>query len=399
MKTIIQLNATSNWGSTGRIAEQCCEYADRAGWTCYVAYGRYANSSRFNKIKVGSIFDVYEHYAENKLFDNEGLASRLATKNLVESIKGIKPDVIHLHNIHDHWLNYRILFNYLNSTDIKIVWTFHDFWAITGHCSHFIYAECSEWQGTCSVCPYISGKRFPLLNNSRRNFGLKQSLFEANKNLHIVCVSEWVEENVRRSFLKDKDIRVISNGIDLSVFKPTHDFIHPDIPDGKFIIMAVSSQWEGSGKGLDDYIAMSRLLREDEVIVLVGVPEKIMLKLPDKFIGIRRTNNQQELAALYTRADVIAVFSRAETFGLTIVEGYACGTPAVVYDNTALPSLITSDTGYVVPNKDYKAAYDVIKKIRDEGKNSYSEACIKLVREKYNKDDCFNEYVRLYEQI
>lgn len=396
MAVLIQINATANWGSTGQIAESCNKYAASRGWTCYSVYGRFSNPSEFISYKIGSKFCVYEHYAENRLFDNEGLASRFATKGLIKIIKRINPDIIHLHNIHDHWLNYKILFEYLNTTDIKIVWTFHDFWAITGHCAHFVCEGCDQWKEECCNCPRANANFWPFKKNTKRNFDLKKRLFSANKNLHIVCVSEWVGLNVRRSFLKNHDINVINNGIDLLVFKPTRGFAYPCIPDGKFIILAVSSQWKSGSKGLEDYKAMSRLLKEDELIVLVGVPDDIFAELPENIIGIRRTNNQQELAALYTRADVVVSFSSAETFGLTIVEGYACGTPAVVYDNTAPPALITPETGYVVPNLDYKAAYDAIQMIKKNGKKSYSDACIKLVKEKYDKDICFQEYVKLY---
>ena len=405
MPKVLQINVTSNWGSTGKIAESCNCYARANGWETYFAYGRYSNLSDSSIIAGPSNkIDVYAHYAENILFDNEGLASRRATRQLLKKIEKLQPDIIHLHNIHDHWLNYKILFEYLNQTNIKVVWTFHDFWAITGHCSHFVQANCHKFQTECNDCPYTKGKLLPLIKRTRSNYLLKRQLFTANENIVIVPVSKWVCDNVQKSFLKDKTIKVISNGVDTQVFRPTPmDCIENkeciDRFEGKFVIMAVSSQWKSRDKGLDDYKAMSKMLREDEVIVLVGVSDEIAKDLPMNIIGINRTNNQQELAALYTRADVICSFSLAETFGLTIIEGYACGTPAVVYENTAPPSLITPDTGFVVPNKDIKAAYQAIQIIRIKGKSAYTNACVCLVCEKYNKNDCFNKYVELYESL
>ena len=126
MPKLLQLNVTSNWGSTGIIAEECNSVARTHGWETYFAYGRYSNPSKSRVIGPNAQWDVYEHFLENRLFDNEGLASRGATRRLVEHIKEIQPDIIHLHNIHDHWLNYQILFEYLNHSDIKVVWTFHD---------------------------------------------------------------------------------------------------------------------------------------------------------------------------------------------------------------------------------------------------------------------------------
>ena len=162
--------------------------------------------------------------------------------------------------------------------------------------------------------------------------------------------------------------------------------------------MSVASQW-AFDKGLEDYKRISTMLKDDEVIVLVGVSDEIKKSLPHNIIGINRTSNAIELAALYTRADVITILSSAETFGLTVVEGYACGTPAVVYDNTATPSLITPETGFVVENHNYRMAYSAIQQIKLNGKQHYSEACISLAREKYNKDKCFEKYVELYEEL
>lgn len=399
MKKILQVNVTSNWGSTGRIADQCNEYASKAGFECYFAYGRYSTPSEFPTIKVGSQVNVVVHFFEGYLFDNEGLASRCVTRSLIKKIKSIQPDIVHLHNIHDHWLNYKILFEFLNQTEIKIVWTFHDFWAITGHCAHFVSKSCTKFKTKCEECPFTHGHILPLLKRTTRNFKLKKRLFTSNKNLTIVSVSEWVGENVSQSFLKNKEIRVIPNGVDTTIFKPTEGFAHLKIKDDSFIIMAVSSQWKSGSKGLEDYKAMSHLLKEDEVIVLVGIPDEVIRQLPNNIIGIKRTNNQQELAAIYTRANVICSFSSAETFGLTIVEGYACGTPAVVYNNTAPPSLITPETGFVVPNKDYKEAYIAIQKIKSRGKEKYFEACKRLANEKYNKDKCFGAYISLYNEL
>ena len=110
MPKVFQINVTANWGSTGKIAEQIGSCAIQHGWDSYLAYGRMSNPSKNSLIKIGNQLYVYEHYIENKLFDNEGLASRYATVKLINKIKEISPDIIHLHNIHDHYLNYKLLF-------------------------------------------------------------------------------------------------------------------------------------------------------------------------------------------------------------------------------------------------------------------------------------------------
>lgn len=394
MPKLLQINVTANWGSTGKIAEQIGTCAMSHDWESYMAYGRMMNPSQSILIKVGSRLDVYKHYVENLVLDNEGLASRIATRRFLRKIEEIKPDIIHLHNIHDHWLNYEILFKYLNTTDIPILWTFHDFWAVTGHCAHFIRAKCDKWQMECKSCPLSKS----LIDRSRRNFLLKKKLLLANNNLHIVAVSEWVRGLVKKSFLSGNDIKVIPNGININVFRPQPKSETEAMYEGKFIIMAVASQWK-SGKGLNDYIAMSSLLKDDELIILVGVDENTKKSLPVNIIGISRTNSQNELALLYSRANVLTSFSSAETFGLTIVEAFACGTPVVAYNNTAQATLVNEDTGYLVPTGDYIAAYLAIQSIRQKEKSHYSDACLRLVAECYDERQCTEKYINLYNDI
>lgn len=357
------------------------------------------------------MLDSYLHYGEQSLFDNEGLCSRGATRRFICQVEKIKPDIVHLHNIHDHYLNYRILFEYLNKTDIKVVWTFHDFWPVTGHCMHFVSKDCHRYETGCYDCSMQKVYPKALIDRSHKNYELKKALFSENKHLTIVPVSEWVGEMTRKSFLKDKPIQVIHNGIDINVFKPTPFSIYNDKEikarmKGKYVILSVATQW-AFDKGLEDYKRISEMLADDEVIALVGVSDNIRQSLPHNIIGIGRTSNPTELAALYTRADVVTILSSAETFGLTVVEGFACGTPAIVYDNTAPPALITPKTGAVVKDKDYKAVYAKIQEFKTSTsasstitfKNLHSIDCRQRAMEYFDKDKQYEKYVKLYEEL
>lgn len=398
MPTLLQINVTANWGSTGKIAEQIGYEAIRQGWNSYIAYGRISQPSTSKLIKIGGKLNTYSHYLSQRILDNEGLCSQTATKQLIRRIKEIKPDIVHLHNIHDHYLNYQILFDFLNKYDIKVVWTMHDFWAVTGHCTHFVNAECDKYKTECHDCPMRKIYPKSIIDNSTRNFRLKKELFNNNKNLNIVAVSRWVSDILKTSFLKYKPVYVIYNGVNINDFKPTYNSSLTTTFGSKFVILSVASQWKFD-KGLEDYYKIAKMLRSDEIIVLVGVDDEIKKKLPFNIVGIKLTNDISKLASLYTRADVLTVLSSAETFGLTIVEANACGTPAVVYNNTAPPSLITEKTGFVVENHNYKAVYDAISHIRFLGKAYYSDACIRLVNDKYDKQQCIKQYLSLYNNL
>ena len=154
MPTLLQINIASNWGSTGKIMEQIGLCAQSHGWKSYVTYGRkeYHNPSKNNVIRIGTTFDAYKHYAENLFLDNEGLASRHATKRFLKKVDEITPDIVHLHVIHDHYMNYPMLFKYLAEKKIPVVWTQHDQWATTGHCCYNLVG-CERWKDECHDCP------------------------------------------------------------------------------------------------------------------------------------------------------------------------------------------------------------------------------------------------------
>lgn len=395
MPTLLQFNCTANWGSTGKIAEQINLVAAAKGWKTYIVYGRSVNQSQSKLVRIGNTASQAVALAEARLFDNDGLANRIATMRLVKKIKEIKPDIIHLHNLHGYYINYKILFEYLNSTTIPVVWTLHDCWSFTGHCSHFVGANCEKWKTHCADCPLK--KAYPAswwLDQSKRNYDLKKRLFSANKNLHIVAVSQWLAELVKQSYLKNADIRVINNGVDINTFSPN---ISEKVP--KFSILGVSSVWTKS-KGLHDFYHLRETLSADQYdITLVGLSDNQIKLLPQGIKGIARTNSVEELVHYYNSADVVLSLSYGESMGLTPVEGMACGTPAIVYNNTAQPELVAPNTGIVVNQGNIQELCQAIYTIQNNGKQYYSSACRNRAETYYNKEARYQEYVDLYKEL
>ena len=390
MPTLLQINVKSNCGSTSRIAEHIGLRAKAAGWDSYLAYGRDNNPSQLKLIKIENKLSVYWHYIEAKLFDREGLSSRLATLYLIRKIKSIKPDVILLHNIHDHWLNYKILFEYLNKTHIPVVWTFHDCWAFTGHCFHFVEVGCEKWKAGCYSCP----QRNKFCDRSNRNWNLKKSLFGAHPNLTVVPVSQWMGDFVEESFLKTKKIRVIHNGIDTNVFHPDTDALKQR--DGKFRILAVSSVWPKS-KGLEDIIQLRSLIPDKFVITVVGLSEEQINSLPIGIVGIRRTKNLKELVQYYSSADVLINTTYADTFPTVNLEALACGTPVITYRTGGSPEAVDEKTGIVIPQGDVELLAKSIRLLECSPLNS--DDCRNRAVEFFNKDKCFDKYIQLFNYL
>ena len=391
MRTVLQLNVTANWGSTGKIAEAIGTIALESGWDSFIAYGRWFNPSRSHLIKIGGRWEKYFHFAEQRIRDNEGLCSRGATKQFIRQIELIKPDVVQLHNIHDHYLNYQLLFEFLNQTDIKVVWTFHDCWAFTGHCFHFVTKDCMKWKTGCYECPMKRVIPKTLLDRSKKNYELKKQLFTENKNLTIVPCSDWMAGFVRQSFFKNKRIEVIKNGIDLRVFKP----LNRNGGDDKFGILAVSSVWN-EGKGLYDILELRELLSDVYSITIVGLTAEQVDNMPIGIIGIERTQNVNELVQLYSNADVLINPTYADTFPTVNLEALACGTPVITYRTGGSPEAIDESTGLVVEQGDIEGMAEAIKLICSRDRKQYTTACRKRAEEHFDKDKCFEHYLELY---
>lgn len=395
-KVLLQINVTANWGSTGKIAEQIGLCAMKHGWESYIAYGRWCNPSNSHLIKVGNKLDMYMHYAEQRIRDNEGLCSRGATKRLIKIISEIRPDVVQLHNIHDHYLNYRLLFEYLNKTEIKVVWTLHDCWAFTGHCFHFVTKNCDKWKNGCFECPLKNEYPRTFLDRSKEHWLLKKELLTRCKNLTIVPVSDWLANFVKESFLKEKRIHVIKNGVDLNIFKPSIS-LNISKTNSKFKILAVSSVWNPDKGELDIY-KLREMLSEDKFeITMVGLSVDQYKKLHKGIIGIQRTQNLQELVKLYSDANVLINPTYADSFPTVNLEALACGTPVITYRTGGSPEAIDEKTGVVIEQGDVNGLVEAIYRMKE--KTLSSADCRKRAEECFDKDKCFEKYVELYEKL
>ena len=406
MPTLLQIDSCLNMLSTGRITESIGKLANERGWDCYIVHGaRYARpGSCMHSIQAVSKLGEYAHYAEGLLLDNHGLASRCATKKVIKTIKQIKPDVVQLHCIHGYYLNYKLLFEYLNTTDIPVVWTFHDCWSFTGHCAYPNLADCDKWMTGCNHCP--QKKEYPgsiWMDRSRKNWEKKKKLFNSIENLTIVPVSDWMKELIEQSFLKGNPIHRIYNGIDLNVFSPYESkesvCQRYSIPKPNKIILGAASTWDAR-KGLTDFLDLAAKLPTNISIVLVGLSDEQMKNLPGNVIGIKRTYNVQEMAELYATADVFVNPTYADTFPTTNIESLACGTPVVTYKTGGSPEAVDEETGIVVEQGDKSGLEEAIFTIVDSwDRVALAEKCRKRAEKLYDKKKNFAEYIDLYESL
>jgi len=390
---IAQINATCGIGSTGKICVSISQLLSQNGVDNYILYASGQSDYPFG-IKYMCDWEIKAGALESRVLGNYGFDSSYATKKLVSILQSIDPDIVHLHNLHGHNCNLEILFTYLKNAQKKIYWTFHDCWAFTGHCSHFTMAKCEQWKSDCSYCP-IPHEFSWFFDTSSKLFEKKKRLFQG-LDLTIVTPSQWLADLVKQSYLKDYPVKVIYNGIDLSVFQPTPSNFREKhgIAADKKLLLGVAFGW-GKRKGLDVFCDLAKRLDDNYQIVLVGTDNSVDQRLPLNVISIHRTENQRELAEIYTAADVFVNPTREDNFPTTNLESLACGTPVITFDTGGSPEAIDETCGSVVPCDDVDELEKEIRRVCTE-KPYPCEACLERAKA-FDMNARFEEYVKLYQ--
>ena len=374
---VLFINSVCGIGSTGRICTDLAQQLEAEGNEVKIAYGRKGTvPQQFQKyaVRIGTDFDCKMHAIQTRLFD---------TQEFLKWAEEYKPDLLWLHNLHGYYINVEMLFDWIKKhPEMQVKWTLHDCWAFTGHCSHFTMVKCEQWKSHCSYCSQL--RRYPAcfaMSSVSKNFERKRKAFTGVKNMTLITPSKWLADLTRESFLKDYPVEVRYNTIDTTIFKPTpSNFRERYGLQDKIIVLGVANVWEDR-KGLFDFYKLAEMLDDWYAIVLVGLNEKQIDDLPKNVHGIQRTNSPQELATIYTAADVFVNPSVEETFGMTPVEAQACGTPSIVYEGTACEEVARQNGNTVVP-QDIKALYEAItgQKFKRAGVNKCKCAIICIPR-------------------
>lgn len=409
MGKLLQINPVIREStSTGRIMKEIGALAISKGWESYLAYSRARDGiidlEGSGLVPIGNKADLLFHFLATRLFDAHGLASRWATKKFIRRVREIDPDVIHIHNIHGYFLNYKILFHYLKESGKPVIWTVHDCWLYTGHCYHYASACCMRWKDGCHHCP--QKKAFPksiLLDGSRRNYSDKKETFTSlGDALTIVTVSKWMSDEMKESFLGSCRFKVIHNGIDLDVFDVTGSDATSILPEaqGKMIILGVASIWLKE-KGVDDFKELAERLGDNEVIVLVGkMDEQQQKSLPESIITINRTSDTRELAALYRSATAFVNPTWQDNYPTVNMEATACGTPVITYKTGGSPeSVVEGQTGFVVEQGDIEGILSALRKIESSDRKEWRDRCRALALKEFGKTDRYSDYIALYESL
>ncbi len=362
---LLLINEVCGTGSTGKITADIAERYKQNGYEVKIAYGRNGfvpENCKEYAVRIGSDADVRLHALYTRLTDRHGLASCRATKRFLRWADEYDPDELWIHNIHGYFINYKLLFEWIKSRpQMKVVWTLHDCWAFTGHCSHYMFSKCEKWKTGCHDCP--EKRSYPgsvLIDNSRVNYQIKKASFSGVKDMKLICPSKWLASQTRESFLKEYPVEVINNKIDTESFRPAESSFKANYNiENKKIVLGVANRWTDR-KGLSDFVTLASMLKDEYKIVLVGLSEKQIKALPSSMIGITRTESKKELAGLYSAASVFLNLTYEENYPTVNLEAEACGTDVITYDAGGSRETIHREGSAAVAVGDIKKVLELV---------------------------------------
>ncbi|MBQ9929655.1 MAG: glycosyltransferase [Oscillospiraceae bacterium] len=397
---IVQINAVYGVGSTGRIAQDIAHALKAQGHENHIFWAiscRADENAAF--YRIGSTLDHKLHALLRRLDGKQGWHSKAATRKLCRELLKIKPDVVHLHNLHSNYIHLPLLLQFLGENKIPTLITLHDNWMHTsGFCTYYSLHNCNQWDKGCTDCPAVDKH---LRKSGAKMYRIKEELYSRIPNLAVNGVSRWTAEAAKQSMLRCAKINThIYNWIDTQAFKPQENAAEVrekyGIPENHKLILGVSQGWS-ERKGLQEFLQLADVLKDEATVILVGQDNGVPKKENLRCIGF--TNNRQELIDLYSAADLFVNPSRAETFGLVTAEAMSCGTPVVAYNNTGSAELVAPQCGALATDGDAAALVTLTRKLLESQKETYSAACRQWVLENFNKQTQLQKYVELYEKI
>ena len=398
---VLEVNTVYPNGSTGRITAQIAEYtAAQPGSQVYVVFGigEPVHRETLTAVRIGASWERKLHGAIRKLFDAEGYGSYFATGRLIKLCKENPVDVVHLHNLHGCYIHMKRWFKYLKTAGIPVLWTLHDCWPLTGHCAHFSYCGCEKWKTQCERCP--QKRQYPVcigIGGSRRNYKLKKRLFSDIPSLTLVTPCRWLQALLPESYMRHVPSRVIYNGVDTRVFRPIASDLRSQYGlQDKRLLMSAASDWTDR-KGLPELLRLAELLNDRYRLVIIGLSQEEIRKLPSTVLGIERTNSISILRAWYSAVDCFVNPTLEDTMPLVNLEALACGTPVVTFDTGGCAEAITDACGRVVEQGNVEGLAHAVTEIC-EGGIEYTAACLEQA-EHFSAERTVRAYDALYREV
>lgn len=403
---VLQVNVLVDSGSTGKIVRDIDNVLVERGIDSIICYGRKDTANKKRTFKFCTEYEA----ALQKILNRLGLVTMyggnyLSTQRLISKIKKEAPDIVHIHCINGYCVNIYRLMDYLAESGIKTLVTHHAEFYYTGNCGHAF--ECMKFSSgdECRDCklPKRSAE------NARKGFPHESwrkmnELFHRFKPgcLHFTAVSPWVKERSALSpIVKGYPCTVVMNGIDTSVFhyiSETAD-VKARLPQGydKIVFHATASFTDRPSLKGGHYIIELAKQMPDLLFVVAASYVDISGSLPKNILLWGRAKDQNELARLYSAADVTVITSRRETFSMIVAESLCCGTPVAGFKAGGPETIAIETYSEFVPYGDINALARAVSGLLDKSINSESISAEGF--QLYSKERMVESYLNVYKQI
>ncbi len=386
MNKIAVINSTSD-GSTGVIARKIIDNYEGEG-RLFCFFGKKYNNVTL--IKLSRIKDIISH-SISRIDGKDGFHYHALTRKLIKELEAYKPNIIHLHNLHGYWLNIPMLFDYINKNNIKVVWTFHDFYPLTGRCA--VPQECELFLNGCNgKCPNKGNYPYAIIHNEKKLFKKKVGVISSLKNIDIITPSSILADYTKKTYLNKYNIQVINNGIDLDKFFFEESDLKEKlgIPKNKIVLLDVMLPISVH-KGISYINKLANELDDRYQVVLIGRNDD-NIPLSKKILHIPFVK-QEELHLYYSFADFFINTTISDNYPTVDMEAIACNLPVLSFDTGGTKEIVTPDVGKVVKKKDYDKFKQEIELCI---KNPPKKENFSIRRKDFDEKLMVNKYLELY---
>lgn len=394
---VLEINACYYQGSTGTIVSDIQSICNKNGIDCYVAYATSSSRKVPLGYKMGSLVQRKIHALLSRIDGKQAYYSFLETFLLLRYIGKLKPDVVHLHNVHNNYLHLNLLLFFLAKNDIATVVTLHDCWFHTGGCFHYTAADCNRWLSGCGKCPKkLKDTPAYFRDCSSQILSDRIKYFSAIPRLYTVGVSKWILKDAQQVVFNNRQASVIYNGVDINIFKPRGKGLRISMGwESMEVILGSATKWLASNnkKTLDYFL---NHLSQNQILVLFGVKKEITFAHP-KLSYLKYTNDRIHMAEIYSSADVMVNCSFEDSLSFINIESQACGTPVVTYGGTGLEETVDGLCGFSVKSGDYVTLFNTT--MRTLQNPPSSDSCREWVANRFDKGKNYIQYIEIYKSF
>jgi len=360
------INTEFNRGGAAKIARTLYQDLNKKEEiTCYFAYGRGKRPEEETVYKFTFLPEIYFQGFLTRITGLQGYGSWFSTKRLTDYIHGEKFDLIHLHNIHGYYLNF-------------------DFIKFLGK--------------------YLSLYPKSFIDSTSFMWKKKKNYILSEWNPVIICPSQWLANRVKESYLKEYQVKVIPNAVDIEVFRSKNkNTIRKKygIPIGKKIILCLAADLKDERKGIRYFFESLKYITVNNLMVVTVGKVVNYDKIKEINIEIKQMdyiNDKNEISDIYNIADIFCISSLDDNFPTTVLEAMACGIPVVGFNIGGIPEQVTEDCGILLNPKDSEVLGRALEKLLndDELRKKFSENCRKRVLQNYTIEKFTDNYIKIY---